>query len=79
MYSVHEQYLARSLRSDQLGIASSLEDDLGILKLIFIENIAENANCLLPGGVQGRVACGTREVKLCSTLLWITVSSSERL
>lgn len=78
VYSVHVRYLARSLRNDQLGAASSSEDDLGILKLTFIENTAQNTNCPLPSGVQGRVACGTWEVRLCSTLIWITASSLER-
>lgn len=79
--SLQVQYLARSLRNDQLGVASSLEDDLGIgiLKLTFIENNAESTKCLLPSGAKGRVACGTWEVKLCLTLLWITVSSLEKL
>lgn len=57
--SLQVQYLARSLRNDQLGVASSSEDDLGILKLTFIENNAENAKRLLPSGAKGRVACGT--------------------
>jgi len=78
VHSVHVQCLARSLRNNLLNVASCSEDDLGILKLTFIENIAENP--MSPASdIQGRVACRTREGKLCLTLLWITVADLETM